>query len=58
MVIPIQDHDINNNSAGRAALQYVMKTLAPEPKNKRSKTLEVYDNGEFDSDGNNPIQIK
>jgi hypothetical protein len=35
-----------------------MKTIAPEPRPKRSKTLDVNDNGEIDSDGNNPIQIK
>ena len=44
---------------GRAALQYIMKTIAAPVQKKRSKTIEVnYDSFELDADGNHPILIK
>jgi hypothetical protein len=44
---------------GRAALQYIMKTIAAPNIKKRAKTVEAtFESFELDADGNHPILIK
>lgn len=57
MTVPIKDDD-HHRIVGRAALQFIMKTIAEPPKKKRSKTIEAFENLELDADGNHPLLVK
>jgi hypothetical protein len=57
LTVPIKDDD-HHRLVGRAALQFIMKTIAEPKKKKRSKTIEAFDNLELDADGNHPLLVK